>query len=305
MPLRNVMKGSKGPDVKAIQQGLNKYYQKHVLDEDGVFGPQTDAVVRRFQEANGMSPPDGIVGPITRSALFPLVATTVNLWALRLQSGLTLQPSQLPLPNLTLPSFTPPLNEPVLSPGLPDAVPTPKVTTPPGGRIVVDWQQIAQTQRQFDGLFTNQQDSFAIGWQTVFKRRQLDPNERHLEIATGCLLQSPIGFQDTHGNDFTIACFAQATWVEPLGRSGNFAWAPYAQVQGQGNPTGPANIIGSFSGFPIALNVDLSRLDFADVTLQLGVGAIGSLKFTPDGLKNVWGPQFGVGLTGKIWFLGR
>src|SRR6516162_7665183 len=148
MPLRNVMKGSKGPDVKAIQQGLNKYYQKHVLDEDGVFGPQTDAVVRRFQEANGMSPPDGIVGPITRSALFPLVATTVNLWALRLQSGLTLQPSQLPLPNLTLPSFTPPWNEPVLSPGLPDAVPTPKVTIPPGGRIVVDWQQIAQTQRQ-------------------------------------------------------------------------------------------------------------------------------------------------------------
>jgi peptidoglycan hydrolase-like protein with peptidoglycan-binding domain len=318
MNLRNVMRGSKGPDVLAIQQGLNKYYRKQVLKEDGVFGSGTDTLVRKFQEANGMAPPDGIVGPITRSTLFPLVATTVNLWANRTRKGSTFQltpptaagtSSTGPTsPSLSLPSSLTlgiHLNEFVLAPGLPDRIATPKVATPPGGKIVVDWQQITQTQRQFDGLFTNPQDSFAVGWQSVFKRKQLDPSISHLEIATGCVLQSPVGIQDAHGNDLTIACFAQATWVEPLGKSGNFAWAPYAQVQGQGNPTGPANIIGSFSAFPIALNVDLTRLDFDDVTLQLGAGVIGSLKFTPDGLKTVWGPQIGVGLTGKIWFLGN
>ena len=85
MKLRNVMKGATGPDVKAIQEGLNKYYKKRVLAEDGVFGNQTDKVVRRFQESEGMIPPDGIVGPITRSALFPLVAVTTNFWGTRFQ----------------------------------------------------------------------------------------------------------------------------------------------------------------------------------------------------------------------------
>jgi hypothetical protein len=292
--------------VRAVQQGLNKYYGRRVLDEDGVFGPQTDTVVRRFQDEHGMAPPDGIVGPITRSALFPLVATTVNIWGIRLGSGFSLRPPVGLPPNLTAPNFgAVPANELVLTPGLRDHVPTPKVATPPGGRIVVDWQQITQTQRQWDGLFQNQQDSFAVGYQSVFKRKQINENERHLEIATGCLLQSPIGIHDAHGNDLTIACFAQASWVEPLGKSGNFAWAPYAQVQGQANPTGPANVIGSLSLFPVALNVDLSRIDFGDVTLQLGGGVIGSLKFTPDGLQTVWGPQVGVGLTGKIWFFGK
>jgi len=287
--------------VKAVQQGLNKYYQKPVLVDDGIFGNNTDRVVRQFQQEKGMTPPDGIVGPITRSALFPLVGVTVNYWGNRLGTKLTLGVPALSLGGSSAQSP----NDLIRPPGLPDAVPAPKVATPPAGRIVVDWQQIMQTQRQFDGLFQNQQDSFAVGWQSVFKRQQLDPNASHLEIATGCLLQSPIGIQDAHGNDFTIACFAQATWVESLGRAGIFQWAPYVQAQGQGNPTGPPNIIGSVSGFPINFNVDLGTMGFDDVTLQVGTGIIGSLKFTPDGLKTTWGPQFGVGLTGKIWFFGK
>jgi peptidoglycan hydrolase-like protein with peptidoglycan-binding domain len=80
MKLRHVMKGATGPDVKAVQEGLNKYYKKRVLAEDGAFGNETDNVMRRLRASKGMVRPDGILGPITRSALFPLVAVTATLW---------------------------------------------------------------------------------------------------------------------------------------------------------------------------------------------------------------------------------
>ena len=339
MKLRSVSKGMHGPDVKAIQEGLNKYYGKAVLDTDGDFGGNTDRVVRQFQQENGLTV-DGIAGSETRSVLFPLVGVTLNFWGTR-RSALGLRPvvPQLnpptlparmpppgqPLPrleltppsllgtpprrlNLTMPmsiTMATPQNELIQPAGLPDAVPVPKVATPPGGKIEVEWQQLSQTQRQFTGIFKNPQDSFAIGWQSVFKRKQIDPKAHHLEIATGCLLQSPIGFQDGQKNDFTLACFAQATWVESLGQSGIFQWAPYVQVQGQGNATGPLNAMGSIGGFPINFNLDMGSIGFDDVTLQLGAGVLGGLLFTPQGLRSTWGPQFGLGLTGKIWFLGN
>ena len=320
-----------GPDVKAVQEGFNKYYGGNVLKEDAAFGPKTSTVVQQFQKENGLQA-DGVVGPVTRSALFPLVGATVNFWFTR-KSSLTLNTPQLKLPPFSKPAIpvpqlqlkqnagqspaTPKLqllpNLPTAAPdndwiqpvGLPDKVGVPKVATPPGGRIQVDWQQVVQTQRQFTGLYKNPQDSFAIGWQSVFKRKLADPNERHLEIATGCLLQSPIGFQDKHGNDFTLACFAQATWVESLGSSGVFSWAPYAQVQGQGNTTGPVNATGSLGAFPLNFNIDLSSGGFQDLTLQLGAGVTGALTMTPEGLRSTWGLTGGVGLNGKIWFLGN
>ena len=48
-------------------------------------GGQTDSAVRRFQEDKRLDV-DGIVGPSTRSALFPLVAVSVNVVGLRTQS---------------------------------------------------------------------------------------------------------------------------------------------------------------------------------------------------------------------------
>jgi peptidoglycan hydrolase-like protein with peptidoglycan-binding domain len=325
-PLRNVRMGSTGPDVKAVQQGLNKYYGRKVLVDDGKFGGNTDRVVRRFQTEKKLAP-DGIAGPITRSALFPLVGATVNFWGQRAQGGDT--PTTLSMRNpggphlilgfgipfsVPIPLPIPPglldgllngdvANDTIKPAGVTDPVPVPQVAAPPGRRIVVDWQQVAQTQRQFDGLFRNPQDSFAIGLQSVFKREQLPNSTHHLEIATGCLLQSPIGFQDAHGNDFTLACFAQATWVESLGRSGIFEWAPYAQAQGQGNLSGPANVTATAAGFPLNFNINLGKiraLNFDDVTLQLGAGVAGGLKFGTTGVNTTWGPQGGIGLTGSF-----
>lgn len=54
--------GSKGPDVKELQQLLNS--KGYSLIVDGDFGPSTQAAVKNFQRANGLTD-DGIVGPKT------------------------------------------------------------------------------------------------------------------------------------------------------------------------------------------------------------------------------------------------
>src|SRR3954449_3313611 len=48
-------------DVRALQRALG-------LPADGVFGPQTEAAVKRCQSSHGLTP-DGVVGPQTRRAL--------------------------------------------------------------------------------------------------------------------------------------------------------------------------------------------------------------------------------------------
>lgn len=61
--------GSKGPDVKWLQQFLNNKYPAYSkLVVDGDFGPATERVVKEFQRRSGLLA-DGIVGPNTRRAL--------------------------------------------------------------------------------------------------------------------------------------------------------------------------------------------------------------------------------------------
>jgi peptidoglycan hydrolase-like protein with peptidoglycan-binding domain len=83
---RNLKMGSSGPDVRAVQQGLNlrKQPDDPLIDEDGAFGPNTDAAVRRFQGNNQLDP-DGDVGPLTRVALFPLATVTMRAVGMRLR----------------------------------------------------------------------------------------------------------------------------------------------------------------------------------------------------------------------------
>ena len=54
--------GSQGPLVAQVQKALE-------IPADGIFGPQTDDAVRRYQARAGMHV-DGIVGPLTWASLF-------------------------------------------------------------------------------------------------------------------------------------------------------------------------------------------------------------------------------------------
>src|SRR4051794_973357 len=54
--------GSTGRDVVRVQSAL-------AVDTDGIFGPETDAAVRAFQQRSGLDA-DGVVGPTTWRSLF-------------------------------------------------------------------------------------------------------------------------------------------------------------------------------------------------------------------------------------------
>ena len=55
--METIKNGSKGNDVKILQQALG-------ITADGIFGPKTEEVVKKFQKENNLTA-DGIVGPKT------------------------------------------------------------------------------------------------------------------------------------------------------------------------------------------------------------------------------------------------
>ena len=85
-PLR---RGTSGPSVVVIQTELNRISQNFpaipkIPNVDGIFGAQTEASVRRFQEVFNLTP-DGIVGPATWYALVRYYVAVTSLAELRSQ----------------------------------------------------------------------------------------------------------------------------------------------------------------------------------------------------------------------------
>ena len=81
--------GSSGPNVVVIQTELNRISQNYpaipkIPVVDGIFGPQTEAAVRKFQEVFNLTP-DGIVGKATWYALVRLYTAVTRLGELRSQ----------------------------------------------------------------------------------------------------------------------------------------------------------------------------------------------------------------------------
>ena len=61
-------RGSKGPQVSAIQEALPRWACRSYMAVDGIFGADTEAAVKAFQSGSGL-PSDGVVGRVTGSAL--------------------------------------------------------------------------------------------------------------------------------------------------------------------------------------------------------------------------------------------
>ncbi len=79
--------GSTGPNVVVIQASLNRISQSYpaipkIPAADGIFGPRTEASVRKFQEVFGLTP-DGVVGPATWYAIVRIYIGVTSLAELR------------------------------------------------------------------------------------------------------------------------------------------------------------------------------------------------------------------------------
>lgn len=95
MGVRILSAGTCGPEVKAVQQGLNLRGTTPRLEEDGVFGPQTDRAVRDFQGEHGLKV-DGIIGPRMRKSLFWIGVATVTVVGRRDPKVAYLRPRNAP-----------------------------------------------------------------------------------------------------------------------------------------------------------------------------------------------------------------
>lgn len=123
--IRNLANGMAGMDVKAIQQALNVWMPDRArLDDDGKFGPKTRAAVLEFQRRRKLKQ-DGIVGPYTLTALYPLA--TYQAYAAILRTGPTGAPRSSEVAPLAAPPDSMALE---YLPGIPLRVPVPRSPAP-------------------------------------------------------------------------------------------------------------------------------------------------------------------------------
>ena len=85
-PLR---RGSTGPNVVVVQVELNRIAQNYpaipkIANVDGIFGAQTEAAVKKFQEIFNLTP-DGVVGQATWNALVRYYIAVTRMAELRSQ----------------------------------------------------------------------------------------------------------------------------------------------------------------------------------------------------------------------------
>lgn len=88
-PGKPLKQGSRGPDVVVVQASLNRISQNYpaipkVNPVDGIYGPKTEAAVRRFQEIFNLTA-DGIVGKATWYELVRVYVGVTSLAELRSQ----------------------------------------------------------------------------------------------------------------------------------------------------------------------------------------------------------------------------
>ncbi len=127
MPHPELQNGARGGDVRVLQQLVSEgLHARPGLARDGVFGPLTDAAVRRFQQNRGLEV-DGVAGPLTWRALLPSTRAAPTLKAA------APRPSVAPSirPAAAASSVTPPARAPSTPQARPSTPPARVPSAPP------------------------------------------------------------------------------------------------------------------------------------------------------------------------------
>lgn len=197
--------GSRGPAVQRIQRALK-------VSADGIFGPVTEAAVRSFQGASGLSD-DGVVGSRTASALFAgTIPGTIH----------------------TAPPPPPPIGGPVGTPthGQPFTVDT--VLTRPGGMTAAQLEAFVRAHHPespfvHDGaLFIEAEQRYGVGAQYLLAHAILESDWGRQPIAAfnyfgfnafdSCPATCATSFTSAEHGILYVAAFIRTQYLTPGGR---------------------------------------------------------------------------------------
>ena len=312
-----------GPDVRAVQEGLNTRNPKNRLDPDGIFGPETDRAVRDYQRNNGLDP-DGVVGPFTRASLVPIGVATVAIYGTRMQLP-TLPPlgSRRRSPNvmtghlhldpaimnrfiamglarpLFAPLRVPRLTQPLMAPIVPawnvriPHAPASGQSPPQPLDFVYDHVELVPGGQTTFPIGGPRQDLFVWTIQTVYLR---GPEKGpHQEVDIGVQFGRPFTAFADDGSPWTYNPFVQLNDVDRFGTLGLFHyWGPYAQIGFQAFSPGNPQPALTANLFPVNLQFDVGDV----LTVQLGGGLAATLDVQTG--RVTAGPQLTFGLSFKL-----
>jgi hypothetical protein len=309
--IRDLTKGSTGPDVREVQKALNAR-TKAGLQPDGILGPQTEAAIIAFQRANALQV-DGTVGQQTRHALFPLVGVTLHAvgtfgtdstTTVALQSA-PRQPGEAPAFTMEDPPGSPaPAQAPtdniwqLLIPTLPNADPSDQTLDtfqrPHVGLALPIPHLLTKRLLTIPGMKLDSrqvQPGFQFNTSPLWQSSKGSPNPSgalvlaiqsvlalnkekpgHLEVTEGFQLGLPLFATTSDGRAWTLQWYAQATWVDPFWRRGRWHLVqPFAQFSTQLDLQTASPTLG-LGAFPVNIQVDIKK-DKLSLFMQAGLVA--------------------------------
>ena len=162
--MANLKYGSSGDDVKKLQEALiGAGYDVGKTGADGVLGKNTEAAIKKYQEANGLTV-DGIAGKNTLGALYSNKTTTGT--GGNANAGANANNNPAPKTNPTEPAAP---AEPENTPGTVNAAPTLTDSIPDSYYTAMD--TIAQFMTTHPGEYSSVYGDKAVEWANKYENR--------------------------------------------------------------------------------------------------------------------------------------